>query len=61
MAGTDLKSREAAWQAAMDESKILTFRKVADPTGKLTPPAVVHSPDAELYERGGAPSYRGSI
>jgi hypothetical protein len=45
----------------MDESKILTFRKAADPTGKLTPPAVVHSPDAELYERGGAPSYRGSI
>ena len=59
MAGTDLKSREAARQAALDESKIPTFRKVVDPTGKLTPPVVVHSPDPKYTKEAAAHHIEG--
>jgi TonB family protein len=59
LAGTDLKSREAAWQAALDESKIPTFRKVVDPTGKLTPPVVVHSPDPKYTKEAAAHHIEG--
>ena len=43
----------------MDESKIPTFRKAGDPTGKLTPPAVVHSPDPNYTKEAAAHHIEG--
>jgi TonB family protein len=59
LAGNDFKSREEAWQAAVDESKIPTFKKLADPTSKLTPPVVVHNPDPNYTKEAAAHHVEG--
>jgi TonB family protein len=59
LAGNDFKSREEAWQAAVDESKIPTFKKFADPTGKRTPPVAVHSPDPSYTKEAAAHHVEG--
>jgi hypothetical protein len=59
LARTDLKSREAAWQAAMDEYKMPTFRKAADPTRQAYSAAVVHSPDPNYTKEAAAHHIEG--
>jgi TonB family protein len=45
LAGTDSKSRSAAWQASIEESKVRTFNGPGASADKLAPPRVLNSPD----------------
>ena len=60
LAGTDSKSRSAAWQASIEESKVRTFKGLGASADKLTPPRVLYSPDPKYTNEAASRHIEGT-
>jgi TonB family protein len=60
LAGTDLKSRSAAWEVMLEENKISTVKPVGDPAGKPIPPHLVSSAEPKYNNEAASLQIEGT-
>lgn len=60
LAGTDSKSRAAAWQNALQENGVSTVKAAHDPAGKPTPPRAISTPDPKYTKEAASHHIEGT-
>lgn len=59
LAGTDSKTRSAAWRATLDENETPTVNSTDAPAGEVTPPRAIYTPDPKYPKEAASQHIEG--